>query len=120
MGKSIGYVGAVLGSIALLVGNAHAESPAFKTEILALPTPATVRDGAPNPGGDNEPLIAVPGRIFAASRDPLMTKEFVDQFSHAYKGKSKVVWIEGGAHNGRESKDRYRDEIIDWLKASQL
>jgi len=62
--------------------------------------------------------INVPALIFAGTNDVLMTRSFIDQFTRAYKGKSEVIWIEGGAHNGRESKNRYRDAILEWTQRS--
>ncbi|MDX2223803.1 MAG: alpha/beta hydrolase [Rhodospirillaceae bacterium] len=62
--------------------------------------------------------FAVPSLTIAGTRDPLMTKAFVDQFAAAHKGKADVVWIENGEHNGRESKNRYRDEILAWVARS--
>ena len=53
--------------------------------------------------------------MFAATNDDLMTAEFIKTFTTSYAGKSEVVWVEGGFHNGRESKDLYRDRILSWL-----
>ena len=60
--------------------------------------------------------IKVPSLSFAGTEDGLMTRSFIAQFTTLYGGKAEAVWIQNGTHNGRESKNLYRDEIIAWIK----
>lgn len=57
----------------------------------------------------------LPGISFTGAKDPLMSPDFVAEFSKAYKGKLDTVRYDNGSHGMRENKDRLIDDMSAWL-----
>ena len=61
-------------------------------------------------------MFDLPGISFTGARDPLMTPDFVEAFSKAYKGKLDTVRYENGSHGMRENKNRLIADMVNWLR----
>lgn len=61
-------------------------------------------------------LFDLPGISFTGAKDPLMSPDFVAEFSKAYKGKLETVRYENGSHGMRENKNRLIDDMVAWLR----
>ena len=61
-------------------------------------------------------MFDLPGISFTGARDPLMTPEFVAEFSKAYKGKLETVRYDNGSHGMRENKNRLITDMAAWLR----
>ena len=61
-------------------------------------------------------MFDLPGISFTGARDPLMTPDFVAEFSKAYKGKLDTVRYDNGSHGMRENKNRLITDMAAWLR----
>ena len=57
----------------------------------------------------------LPGISFTGAKDPLMSEDFVRDFSAAYRGKLDTVRYPDGSHGMRENKDRLVADMAGWL-----
>lgn len=57
-----------------------------------------------------------PSLSIAGTKDGLMNKDFIKTFTRAHKGAADAIWIEGGSHGLRESKDRVLADIVSWTE----
>jgi pimeloyl-ACP methyl ester carboxylesterase len=57
----------------------------------------------------------LPGLSITGAKDPLMTEDFVRDFSAAYRGKLDTIRYSDGSHGFRENKDRLVGDVTAWL-----
>ena len=57
----------------------------------------------------------LPGLSITGGKDPLMSEDFVRDFSAAYKGKLATIRYPNGSHGFRENKDRMVGDMTAWL-----
>lgn len=58
----------------------------------------------------------LPGLSITGAKDPLMSEDFVRDFSAAYRGKLDTIRYPDGSHGFRENKDRIVGDMAAWLK----
>lgn len=61
-------------------------------------------------------LFELPGISFTGAKDPLMSPDFVAEFSKAYRGKLTTVRYDNGSHGMRENKNRLIADMAAWLR----
>ena len=61
-------------------------------------------------------LFELPGVSFTGARDPLMSPDFVAEFSKAYRGKLTTMRYDNGSHGMRENKNRLIADMAAWLR----
>ncbi|UVO50493.1 alpha/beta hydrolase [Sphingomonas sp. SUN019] len=58
----------------------------------------------------------LPGLSITGAKDPLMSEDFVREFSAAYRGNLEQVRYPNGSHGFRENKERIIEDMAAWLK----